>query len=381
MTYKQHIRAARYALEAIRRDNIELKKGEWTLNFRQLQAGYLACLNVEGAEKVRTAIDFGTGEGKTVTLVLPEFVAALRGDKLTIATSTTDTYAKDGYMSVRGKLNLLGVRTEFVPSTGEGDLLKAAKMAATGRTVVYTAFDQGRFQELFDALNEVTGRNILPVDRSDVTIFLDESDFTIGDKRPDPATISGGARKKAADADLVKQANEIIAKMEWVDESGEPINKGKKCITNPREEGNIGIHERGFEEIGERFFNKGEVPPKLHEYLRTALLVHKFYLRNTHYIMWGGNYIFRDPSNGRFFPGMQFDAKIHKAILAKEGKKVTDPGLSSISIMPHVFLQQHGRVILLSGSNYPMAKYLVRTDTFLFRSNPFSPEPGLTTRQ
>ncbi len=353
MTYRQLARAARYAREAVRR----IKGWKEPLNFRQVQAGYLASLNIEGTEKVRTAIDFGTGEGKTVTLALPQYIAALRGDKLIITTSTTDTYAKDGYRSVKDILKLLGIRTEYVASQGEGELLKAAKMRADGRVVVYTAFDQGRFQELFDALNEVTGRNILPVDRSNVIIFLDESDFTIGDKRPDPAVVSGGAGKKAEDAKLVEQADAIIKAMKWVNDQGVLTKEGKKYITNPEDERRIGINEDGFKKISEEHFDGKKVTNELHERLRTALLVHKFYLRNTHYINWFRNYIFRDPFNGRLYPGMQFDAKIHKAIQAKEGKTVTDPGLSSISIMPHVFLRHFGRVVLLSGSNYPMAKY------------------------
>ncbi|MBI5701560.1 hypothetical protein HZC34_06970 [Candidatus Saganbacteria bacterium] len=355
MTYSQSIRAARFAAAAV----YIVKNGAWTFNKRQLQAGYLASLNIKGGDKIRNAIDLGTGEGKTVTLTLPEFFRALCGDKLVIATSTTETYASDGYRSTKDILALLGIRAEFVASKNESDLLKALKMAATGRTVVYTAFDQIRFQALFDSLNESAGRGILPTDKRAVTILLDESDFTIGDKRTEPATVSSGANKKAADAELVKQANMIIKELGWVDPFGNVVKAAEQYLTNAKDEAMIGISEKGFEEIGRRFFRgkAAAVPKNLHERLRIALVAHKFYIKYKHYEMFMGGYIFRDPSNGRLYPGMQFDSKLHKALLAKEGKTVTDPGLSSVSIMPHVFLQKFEHVVLFSGSNYPMAKY------------------------
>lgn len=356
MTYEQMLRATRLQLAAVSKAN----KGKWTLNFRQIQAGYLASINITGADEVRTAIDLGTGEGKTITLTLPEFIAALRGDKLIIRTSTTDTYARDGYEKTKPVHELLGMRTEYIANKSGDSLAAAAQMAATGRVIIHTAFDTVRFQHLFDTLTETTGKTVLPIGLADVTIFLDESDYTIGDTRTNPAVVSGGSGKKAKDAAIVEEANAILARMGWIDERGNLTDEGKKYITNENDEGNIQIKKEGYEAMGvaDR--------PQIHRYIRYALIAHKFYIKGKHYGLYlykktpiiyrfMNSYISRTESTGRYEPGQQYDASLHKAVLAKEGVRITDPGLSSVSIMPHVFLNRFGRVVLLSGTNKEMA--------------------------
>ncbi len=353
LTWAEKIQAAVYFQEAVRRAK-GYKNG---LRRGQLKAAYAGSL--AGPEH-KVAVDQGTGEGKTVTTPLAVFLQFLNGKKVSFVNTTTETLSKKD-LGETGKIyELLGIESSYIPRSGMSDSVFRT-LAQGNRVVLYCSFDTVRFRQLFDGLARGTYGTVLPADKSKIFIFLDEGDYLVADLRNSPAIISSATGSKAADSDLVREADRIVRATKWIDTSGNLTVEGEKYLEVDSVAEEVKIKPEGFNKIKEK--TRKAVDRSLHEYLRHALHAHKFMVEGTHYkhdrLL--RCYVVRDVGTGRSKPSEQLEGSRHKALQAKIGLgKITEPGLSSIALVVPDALAPYGAVALYSGSIFPLASHLAQ---------------------
>ncbi len=244
-----------------------------------------------------------TGEGKTLTSVLPAYLNALTGEGVHIITVNEYLASRDAEWM--GKIH------EFLGLTvgiNLRDLTPSEKQAAYGCDIMYSTNNEIGFDYLRD--NMVVKKENR-VQKALNFAIIDEVDSVLIDEARTPLIISGGAMQSAGmymDAD--KFAKSLKEEEDFIyDEKTKAVN----------------LNEQGAEKA-EKFFkvkNLYDVDNTTLVHFINQALRANFSMRNdVDYVVQDGEVVIVDQFTGRLMKGRAFSDGLHQAIEAKEGVQI-----------------------------------------------------------
>jgi len=333
LDYGERVEAAALVCRAIR-----IKKG-FSLTAGQIMSGYIGSL---ADNKTPINVNFETGEGKTETQALDEFLSIIGTNRrLVVNTSTCDPFAIKNFNDTSEVLRFLGVETMLVKRDAADSQIRLAFADRGRKRVVFCDSDTPRFAQLF-TVNPQGGGLPTFVASDHMKLIVDEGDYGIWDLRNNPAIITTGGASKSADADKVLLAEELVR--DWFE--GVELKKGSSgFVSSADSRENISLSDAGVRHISGKILRQGWAIEEISPYIRNALIAHKYMVPGVDFKSVGEfvfmrRYVLRNPSTGRDMYGMQLDLDMHKALQAMIGvRKITDPGVPPISITVPEYLK------------------------------------------
>ncbi|WP_308198783.1 preprotein translocase subunit SecA [Rhodococcus sp. F64268] len=240
-----------------------------------------------------------TGEGKTLTCVLPAYLNALSGDGVHVVT-VNDYLAKRDSEWMGRVHRFLGLETDVILS----GLTPAQRRAAYAADITYGTNNEFGFDYLRD--NMTHSLDDL-VQRGHNFAVVDEVDSILIDEARTPLIISGPAD----------------ASSKWYAEFARivPMLKADVHYEVDIKKRTIGVHEAGVEFVEDQLgidnlYEAANSP--LVSYLNNAIKAKELYTRDKDYIVRDGEVVIVDEFTGRVLSGRRYNEGMHQAIEAKE---------------------------------------------------------------
>ncbi|MBN0972979.1 MULTISPECIES: preprotein translocase subunit SecA [Gordonia] len=244
-----------------------------------------------------------TGEGKTLTCVLPAYLNALSGDGVHVVT-VNDYLAKRDSEWMGRVHRFLGLDTAVI-LTG---MSSAARREAYAADITYGTNNEFGFDYLRD--NMAHSLEDL-VQRGHSYAIVDEVDSILVDEARTPLIISGPAEGSS----------------KWYTEFARiaPLLERDVHYEVDIKKKTVGVHEAGVEFVEDRLgidnlYEAANSP--LVSYLNNAIKVKELFQRDKDYIVRNGNVMIVDEFTGRVLDGRRFNEGLHQAIEAKEGVEI-----------------------------------------------------------
>ncbi|WP_280240775.1 preprotein translocase subunit SecA [Nocardia abscessus] len=244
-----------------------------------------------------------TGEGKTLTSVLPAYLNAISGDGVHVVT-TNDYLAKRDSEWMGRVHRFLGLEVGVILS----GMSPAQRRAAYNADITYGTNNEFGFDYLRD--NMTHSLDDL-VQRGHNFAIVDEVDSILIDEARTPLIISGPAD----------------ASSKWYAEFARiaPLLKKDLHYEVDIKKRTIGVHEAGVEFVEDQLgidnlYEAANSP--LVSYLNNAIKAKELYTRDKDYIVRDGEVIIVDEFTGRILVGRRYNEGMHQAIEAKEGVEI-----------------------------------------------------------
>ncbi len=244
-----------------------------------------------------------TGEGKTLTSVLPAYLNAIAGDGVHLVT-VNDYLAKRDAENMGRIHRFLGMTVGVILS----------EMPPAVRRVQYAAdITYGTNNEFgFDYLRDNMAWNASDmVQRGHHFAVVDEADSILIDEARTPLIISGPAEQSAR----------------WYQEFARmaPMLKRDLHYEVDERKRTVGVTEEGVtlveDQLGiDNLYEAANTP--LVGYLNNALKVKELFKKDKDYIVRDGHVLIVDEFTGRVLAGRRYNEGLHQAIEAKEGVEV-----------------------------------------------------------
>ncbi|MEU7768043.1 preprotein translocase subunit SecA [Nocardia sp. NPDC049190] len=240
-----------------------------------------------------------TGEGKTLTSVLPAYLNAISGDGVHVVT-TNDYLAKRDSEWMGRVHRFLGLEVGVILS----GMTPAQRRVAYNADITYGTNNEFGFDYLRD--NMTHSLEDL-VQRGHNFAIVDEVDSILIDEARTPLIISGPAD----------------ASSKWYAEFARiaPLLKKDLHYEVDIKKRTIGVHEAGVEFVEDQLgidnlYEAANSP--LVSYLNNAIKAKELYTRDKDYIVRDGEVIIVDEFTGRILVGRRYNEGMHQAIEAKE---------------------------------------------------------------
>ncbi|MFD6858564.1 preprotein translocase subunit SecA [Rhodococcus sp. NPDC060090] len=240
-----------------------------------------------------------TGEGKTLTCVLPAYLNALSGDGVHVVT-VNDYLAKRDSEWMGRVHRFLGLETDVILS----GLTPAQRRAAYASDITYGTNNEFGFDYLRD--NMTHSLDDL-VQRGHNFAVVDEVDSILIDEARTPLIISGPAD---ASSKWYAEFSRIV-----------PMLKLDVHYEVDIKKRTIGVHEAGVEFVEDQLgidnlYEAANSP--LVSYLNNAIKAKELYTKDKDYIVRDGEVVIVDEFTGRVLSGRRYNEGMHQAIEAKE---------------------------------------------------------------
>ena len=246
-----------------------------------------------------------TGEGKTLTSVLPAYANALTGKGVHIITVNEYLAGRDaGWM---GKIyEFLGLTV----GVNYREYSRAEKKEAYNCDIMYSTNNEIGFDYLRDNMVvKAEDRVQRPLN----FVIIDEVDSVLIDEARTPLIISGG---KMQSANLYMQADKFV--------KGLKENKG--YIYDEKTKA-VSLDEEGIKKA-ESYFNIKNLYDIEHttlvHFINQSLRANYSMKRDFDYVIQDGKIVIVDQFTGRLMPGRNFSEGLHQAIEAKEGVEINE---------------------------------------------------------
>jgi preprotein translocase subunit SecA len=253
-----------------------------------------------------------TGEGKTLTGVLPAYLNALAGRGVHVVT-VNDYLAKRDAEWMGRVHRFLGLSVGVIL----GQMPPVERRAAYGCDVTYGTNNEFGFDYLRD--NMAWSADEL-VQRGHFYAVVDETDSILIDEARTPLIISG-----PSDLNVkwyVEFARIVAGLRRAPDEKGREeegdyvVDEGKRTMSI-----NESAIERVEDQLGiDNLYEAVNTP--LVGYLNNAIKAKELYKRDKDYIVQGGEVLIVDEFTGRILHGRRYNEGMHQAIEAKEGVEI-----------------------------------------------------------
>ena len=244
-----------------------------------------------------------TGEGKTLTCVLPAYLNALTGKGVHIVTVNE-------FLSTRDS-EWMGSIFRFLGLTVGLNLREKSpkeKQEAYNCDILYTTNNELGFDYLRD--NMVVKKENR-VQRELNYCIVDEVDSILIDEARTPLIISGGVMQSA---NLYVQADNFVKTLK---ENEDYVKDEKTRSINLTDEGSSKCEKKfGLDNLYD-IANTALV-----HYVNQALKANYFMKKDVDYVVSDGEVIIVDQFTGRLMKGRNFSEGLHQAIEAKEGVKI-----------------------------------------------------------
>ena len=246
-----------------------------------------------------------TGEGKTLTSVLPAYLNALTGDGVHIITVNEYLAGRDA--------NWMGKIYEFLGLTvgiNYREYSPSEKREAYNCDIMYSTNNEIGFDYLRDNMVvEAKQRVQRPLN----FVIIDEVDSVLIDEARTPLIISGG---KMQSANLYIQADKFTKTLKEND--GYIYDEKTKSTSLDAE----GIKR------AEKYFNLKNLydieNATLVHFINQALHANFSMKKDFDYVVQDGKVVIVDQFTGRLMPGRNFSEGLHQAIEAKEGVQINE---------------------------------------------------------
>jgi preprotein translocase subunit SecA len=246
-----------------------------------------------------------TGEGKTLTCVMPAYLNALTGEGVHIITVNEYLAARDAEW-MGNIYSFLGLTVGL----NLRDMSREEKQQAYNSDIMYTTSSELGFDYLRD--NMVIHKEDR-VQRQLNFAIIDEADSILIDEARTPLIISGGAMQNL---NLYTQADRFAKSLK---ENVDYIYDEKTKVVNLTDEGT---------KKAEKMFNIDNLYDIKHSalvhHINQALRANYSMKRDVDYVVQEGQVIIVDPFTGRLMRGRAYSEGLHQAIEAKEGVKIQE---------------------------------------------------------
>ena len=272
-----------------------------------------------------------TGEGKTLTAVLPAYLNALEGKGVHIVTVNEFLSERDSVW--------MGSIFEFLGLTVGLNLRAKSpeeKREAYNCDILYTTNNELGFDYLRD--NMVVKKENR-VQRPLNFCIVDEVDSILIDEARTPLIISGGAMKSA---NLYIDADRFVKGLK----ENEDYIKDEKTKS-------INLTDEGGKKAEEMFHlsNLYDISnSSLVHHITQALRANYFMFKDVDYVVQDGEVIIVDQFTGRLMRGRAFSEGLHQAIQAKEGVSIEQETKTLATITFQNFFRMYNKLAGMTGT-------------------------------
>ncbi|MET9028210.1 preprotein translocase subunit SecA [Nocardia sp. NPDC004168] len=272
-----------------------------------------------------------TGEGKTLTCVLPAYLNALSGDGVHVVT-VNDYLAKRDAEWMGRVHRFLGLEVGVILS----GMSPAQRRVAYNADITYGTNNEFGFDYLRD--NMTHSLDDL-VQRGHNFAIVDEVDSILIDEARTPLIISGPAD----------------ASSKWYAEFARiaPLLKKDLHYEVDIKKRTIGVHEAGVEFVEDQLgidnlYEAANSP--LVSYLNNAVKAKELYTRDKDYIVRDGEVIIVDEFTGRILVGRRYNEGMHQAIEAKEGVEIQPENQTLATITLQNYFRLYDKLSGMTGT-------------------------------
>ncbi len=272
-----------------------------------------------------------TGEGKTLTSIMPVYLNALTGEGVHIVTVNEYLASRDA--AWMGKIHeFLGLTVGLNLRT----MNAANKRKAYACDITYTTNSEVGFDYLRDNMvTDKKDRVLRPLNFA----LVDEVDSILIDESRTPLIISGGQKKTA---NMYIQADRLVKK--FVQDEDYEIDIKSKAIT---------ILEPGVEKA-ERTFKVNNLFDLEHtnlvHHINMALKANYTMTKDVEYVVKDKSIVIVDQFTGRMMEGRQYADGLHQAIEAKENVPIKEETSTLATITYQNFFRLYKKLAGMTGT-------------------------------
>ena len=272
-----------------------------------------------------------TGEGKTLTCVLPAYLNALSGDGVHVV--TVNDYLAKRDAEWMGRIHrFLGLEVGVILS----ELTPEQRKVAYDADITYGTNNEFGFDYLRDNMSWSLDDC---VQRGHNFAVVDEVDSILIDEARTPLIISGPADQSSR----------------WYQEFARMSPMMRKDVHYELDERKrtIGVSEKGVDfiedQLGiENLYEAANTP--LVGYLNNALKAKELYTKDKDYIVRNGEVLIVDEFTGRILAGRRYNEGMHQAIEAKEGVEIKAENQTLATITLQNYFRLYNRLSGMTGT-------------------------------
>ncbi len=275
--------------------------------------------------------EMATGEGKTLTEVLPAYLNALAGQGVHIV--TVNEYLAKRDSEWMGKVfKFLGLSVGVSLNAQNPD----QKRKAYAADITYCTNNELGFDYLRDNMAIEPAQR---VQRGQAFAIVDEVDSILIDEARTPLIISGRGNKSSEDYVKAQKFVKTLNREEDVeiDEKTKQLNLTESGITK-----------------AEKYYKVESLSDieniELNHYINNALRANFTMFADKNYIVKDGQILIVDEFTGRLMPGRRFNAGLHQAIEAKEGVAIKDENQTLATITFQNYFRLYKKLSGMTGT-------------------------------
>jgi preprotein translocase subunit SecA len=294
-----------------------------------------------------------TGEGKTVTAVLPALLRALPGRGCHVITSNDYLAERDAEL-VRPIFARLGLSVGCIyPDLEPEPRREAYRMDVTYGTAQQFGFDYLRDQLERDALGKTAEDDCAAcVQRGHYFALVDESDSVLVDEARTPLIIG---LPQAPEASLVCLYHWCRAAAEVLVPEVDFVYEHEKRSAHLSDDGCLRVTLLGKPDLLDSLD-----ADRIYEQIERALVAHHGFARDRDYIVIEGQVAIVDESTGRAMPGRKWQDGLHQAIEAKEQLDVTETTGSAAQITLQSYFRNYRYLAGMTGTGVQVRREVRR---------------------
>lgn len=249
-----------------------------------------------------------TGEGKTLTAVMPLYLNALSGESTILVTPNEYLASRDAE-EMKPLYEFLGLSLGCRVSDGERRIEPEEKRAIYQKDIVYTTNAVLGFDYLIDNLAENATKKFMPDFNY---VIIDEADAILLDSAQTPLIISGAPRVQSNLYELVD--NFVVT-----------LKEDEGYNLDEKREG-VWLTSAGIDEA-ERYFSVEDLYDSKHtelvKHIELALKAHTLFENEKEYVVRAGKVCLLDRQDGRILEMTKLQGGQHQALEAKEHVEIT----------------------------------------------------------
>ena len=273
-----------------------------------------------------------TGEGKTLTAVMPAYLNGLTGKGVHIVTVNDYLARREAEGEIGDLFRWLGLSVGL----NTRELSPDEKREVYKSDVMYSTNNELGFDYLRDHM-VVYKENIVQRDLN--FAIIDEVDSILIDEARTPLIISGGAKNTA---DLYKQANYFVIRLK--EEEDYEVDIKTKAIT---------LTENGIKRAEDHFNLENLYDVKhvvLLHHINNALRANYIMEKDVDYVVHEGKVVIVDAFTGRLMHGRQFSEGLHQALEAKEAVEIKKETTTLATITFQNFFRMYSKLSGMTGT-------------------------------
>ena len=290
-----------------------------------------------------------TGEGKTLTALLPAYLNALTGKGVHVVTVNDYLARRDSDWS-RPLFEFLGMTVGCnIPGMDA-----EAKRAAYACDITYGTNNEFGFDYLRDNMAYIPEQR---VQKPLYYAIVDEVDSVLIDEARTPLIISGAAEDSSS---LYMAVNKIIPELVEQEKEDSEEHHGNGDYTRDlknksaylTEHGQIHVEEllqrEGILTEGQSLYSSACIT--LLHHVMAALRAHVLFTKDVDYIVKDGEVIIIDEHTGRTMQGRRWSDGLHQAVEAKEGVEIHNENQTLASITFQNYFRMYEKLAGMTGT-------------------------------